>query len=87
MTEPKYFRYNLNVMQNRVLKTEPETDVFVDPKNGRKSVVITLTEYKKLLKKIEDLEDALSLDEAQRTATEFVDYAEFRKELKKTGRL
>ena len=79
--------YNPTVMASRTVQAKPEIDVFVDSKSGRKSVTLSLTAYKRLLRKIEDLEDALALDEARRTATEFVDYADFRKELKLAGKL
>jgi len=39
------------------------------------------------LQRLEELEDALSLDEAIRTAQSFRDYGEIRAELKQEGRL
>ena len=59
----------------------------VDERGKRKSVVLDIASYRALLERIEDLEDALELDEAVRTETEFRPYEEIRGELRKTGRL
>ena len=57
------------------------------PESGSRTVVISLTEYNRLLRRIEDLEDALALDEARKNATGFADYSEIRRKLKKSGSL
>lgn len=59
----------------------------VDAKGQKKSVLLSVTEYERLLKRLEDLEDALALDEAVRTAARFRDYMEIREELRKAKRL
>ena len=59
----------------------------VDESGKRQSVQLTLAEYKRLLRRLEDLEDTLALDEARRTATGFVDYEVERTQLRKAGKL
>lgn len=57
-------------------------------RDGKKSdVVLSLKEFKKLLKALEDLEDALDLKEAIRTAQGFRDYSDVRKDLEDEGKL
>ena len=56
--------------------------------NGRKrAVLLDIKECQQFLRRLEELEDALSLDEAVRTAQSFRDYREIRAELKREGRL
>jgi len=59
----------------------------VNDKGQKKYVLLSVAEYERLLQHLEDLEDALSLDEAVRTAKEFRNYADVRAELRKAGRL
>ncbi|MBF8265863.1 MAG: hypothetical protein HW384_1727 [Dehalococcoidia bacterium] len=63
------------------------TRYLVDDKNRKNAIVLNLKDYKHLIALIEELEDALDLDNALRTKTGFRDYAEIRKELKEQGRL
>jgi len=51
------------------------------------AVVLDMRAYRRLLRHVEELEDALALDEAVRTAESFRPYSEIRAELKKEGRL
>ncbi|HUT32762.1 MAG TPA: hypothetical protein VNE39_04705 [Planctomycetota bacterium] len=61
---------------------------YVVAPNGRPTaVVLDLRSYRRLLRHVEELEDALALDEAVRTAEGFRPYAEVRAELKKEGLL
>jgi len=53
----------------------------------RTAVVLDIRAYRRLLRHVEEMEDALALDEAVRTAEGFRPYAEIRAELKKRGRL
>jgi hypothetical protein len=53
----------------------------------RTAVVLDIRAYRRLLRHLEELEDALELDEAVRTAEGFRPYSEIRGELKKEGRL
>ena len=56
--------------------------------SGKKTaVMLDLATYRALLEHIEDLEDALELDEAVRTATSFRPYHQVKADLKRTGRL
>jgi hypothetical protein len=59
----------------------------VDNKGQKKSVLLNVADYERLLRHIEDLEDALALDEAVRTAKRFRNYTDIRAELQKAGRL
>ncbi len=63
------------------------TKYLVDDKGKKKAVVLDIREYQRLMNRIEDLEDALDLDQAIRTGKEFRDYREVREELVKEGRL
>ena len=55
---------------------------------GRKtSVVLSMKDYQRLLQRLEDLEDALELDDAVETATGFRDYNEIRAELQREGKI
>jgi len=56
--------------------------------NGKKlAVVLSPGQYRSLLQRIEDLEDALELDEAIRSEKSFRPYEKIRADLKKTGQL
>ena len=57
----------------------------VDDKGRKKGVVMGMKEYRDIMRKVEELEDALELDEAIRTAEEFKDYQEIRRDLKDKG--
>ena len=63
------------------------TRYLVDDKNRKKAIVLSFRDYQHLIARIEELEDALDLDNALRTRTGFRDYSEIRKELKEQGRL
>ena len=57
----------------------------VDDKGRKKGVLLSMKQYSELLQRLEDLEDALELDEAIRTSEGLVDYREVQKELKDEG--
>ena len=59
----------------------------VDEKGKTKSVLLSVSDYDKLIQHLEDLKDTLILDESVRTAKGFRNYAEIQAELKKSGRL
>lgn len=59
----------------------------VDEKGRKKAVLLDIKEYQQFLQRLQELEDALSLDEAVRTAQSFRDYGEIRAELRREGRL
>lgn len=54
---------------------------------GQEIVKLSLRQYKRLMRYVEDLEDALRLDELRRNAVSFRSYKEIRQELKQTGLL
>lgn len=64
-----------------------KTRYIVDDKGNKKAVLLDIKDYKQFLQRLEDLEDALSLDEAVRSAQSFRDYSEIGAELKREGRL
>lgn len=59
----------------------------VDGKGRKRAVLLDIKEYQQFLQRLEELEDALSLDDAVRSAQGFRDYGEIRVELKRKGRL
>ena len=46
-----------------------------------------MKDYRALMQRLQDLEDALDLDRTVETATSFREYAEIRAELEKEGKL
>ena len=63
------------------------TEYIVDSKGRKKAVVLPDKEFDRLMEHLEELEDALALDEAVGKAEEFTDYRQIREELKQEGRL
>ncbi len=59
----------------------------VDGKGRKKAVVLPIKEFNRLMEHLEDLEDALALDEAVKNSQEFTDYQEIRDELRQEGRI
>ena len=57
----------------------------VDEAGRKTGAVLSMKDYRRLMQRLEDLEDALDLDRAIRTATGFRDDATIRHELR--GRL
>lgn len=56
---------------------------YIITENGKKKyVILGISQYRKLLEKIEDLEDALDLEKAVKEAKSFRNYDEIRKELR-----
>lgn len=53
----------------------------VDEQGKRTAVVLSMRDYRKLLQRLEELEDALDLDEAVESAKGFREYNEIRTEL------
>ena len=57
-------------------------------KSGQNDVLlIRRSHYRRLLRRIEDLEDALTLDRAENNSKNLLDYAEVRERLKRVGKL
>ena len=59
----------------------------IDAKGHKKSVLLDVADYERLMQRLEDLEDALALDEARHAARGFRDYTDVRAELRKAKRL
>jgi len=53
-------------------------EYIINKKGNKKAVVLSLKEYKALLGAIEDLEDTNDLLKAEREATSFIPYDQFR---------
>lgn len=64
-----------------------DAEYVVDKRGRKKAVLLNIKEYSRLLSRLEELEDALDLDNAVRSGREFRDYREIRKELLKEERL
>jgi len=61
---------------------------YIITENGKKKyVILGISQYRKLLEKIEDLEDALDLEKAVKEAKSFRNYDEIRKELRSKGKI
>ena len=56
---------------------------------GRQKDVLLVrrSHYRRLLRRIEDLEDALTLDRAENDSKNLLDYAEVRERLRRVGKL
>ena len=53
----------------------------VDEKGRKTAIVLPIKDYRALMQRLEDLEDALDLDHAVETAAGFREYSEIRSEL------
>jgi len=61
---------------------------FVIGTSGRReAVLLDMGQYRRMLHKLEDLEDALSLDQAEKTSKKLVPYEDVRRRLKRSGKL
>ena len=65
----------------------PKEKYVVDDRGRKTAVVIDLAAYKALIEHLENLEDALDLDEAIRSAKSSRAYEDIRAELKRADRL
>ncbi len=59
----------------------------VGPRGRKQAVLLDMTEYRRLMRKLEDLEDALELDRAEEVSKRLLPYAVVRKRLKRSGKL
>ncbi len=64
-----------------------QTEYLIDQKGKKKSVVLPIRNYVKLLEHLEDMEDALDLKKAKKDAKDFIDFGKFTAKLKKQGRI
>lgn len=59
----------------------------VDKQGRKKAVLLNIQEYSRLLKRVEELKDALDLDKAVHGPHEFKEYGKIREELHTEGLL
>lgn len=59
----------------------------VDEKGEKREVILSISDYKMLLQRLEDIEDALELKKAVEEDREFEDFDSFTKKLKAEGKL
>lgn len=64
-----------------------QTEYIIDQKGHRKSVLMSVRDYLKLVDYVEDLEDAMDLKKARQTAKKFADFDVLRNKYKKQGRI
>jgi hypothetical protein len=77
----------LNSYMSRIstkMKTALRPRFVTDGKGRKTSVILNITDYHNLLEYLEDLEDAHDLLKAEREATGFVPYENFRKRFLKS---
>lgn len=61
---------------------------FIVGSDGRKeAVLLGMAEFHRLMGKLEDLQDALALDRAERTSKKLIPYSSVQKRLKRAGKL
>ena len=66
---------------------KPSEKYLIDRSGRKTAVMLDVATYRALMEYVEDLEDALELDEAVRSAKSFRSYDEIRTELKTEGKL
>lgn len=66
---------------------KPKEKYVVDEHGKKTAVVLDIAAYEALIEHLEDLEDALELDQAIRSASNFRSYDEVRGDLRKAKRL
>ncbi|MGD1101327.1 MAG: hypothetical protein ABSA59_04610 [Terriglobia bacterium] len=59
----------------------------IGPDGRKREVILGVTHYRRLLRRIEDLEDALTLDRAAQSSRKLVSYEIVRKRLGRVGKL
>ncbi len=60
------------------------TEYLVGAKGQKKSIVLSIRDFRKLMNYLEDLEDALDLKKAKRFEKNFIDFDEYLQKIKKT---
>jgi PHD/YefM family antitoxin component YafN of YafNO toxin-antitoxin module len=64
------------------------TPKFIVGSNGRKeAVLLDIGEYRRIIDELEDLQDALTLDRAERSSRKLVPYSAARSRLKRADKL
>lgn len=64
-----------------------QADYLIDEKGQKKSVVLSIRDYLKLVEHLEDLEDSMDLKKAKESATGFIDFQRLASKLKRKRRL
>ena len=64
-----------------------QAEYLVDRKGHRKSVVLPIRYFERLLDHLEDLEDAVDLKKARISEKDFVDFDQLTRRLRKQGRI
>ena len=59
----------------------------VGPDGRTRGVLLAMVHYRRMLRKIEDLEDALTLDRAEQTSHKLLPYSSVRRHLRRAGKL
>lgn len=59
----------------------------IGPDGRKRAVLLQVKQYRRLLRRIEDLEDALALDRAERTSKKLLSYGTVRERLRRAGKL
>jgi hypothetical protein len=59
----------------------------VGPDGRRRGVFLAMAHYRRMVRKIEDLQDALTLDRAERTSHKLLPYSLVRRRLQRAGKL
>ena len=63
------------------------TKFIVTGEGQKEAVLLDLASYRRLLRRLEDLEDALALDRAEGSSKKLLSYQRVRKRLKRAGKL
>ncbi|MEP0813343.1 MAG: hypothetical protein HRF49_01585 [bacterium] len=67
------------------LRLKPQ--FLIDETGKKRSVLLSVRDYESIIKKLEEWEDTILADEAMEREHDFVPFDEFKKELKKAGKL
>jgi hypothetical protein len=74
--------FNWSAEMKTKAKRAPEARIqYIKIRGKPVAVVLGLPDFRALMEHMEDLEDSLDLQEAKRTSTGFVDWADLKKEL------
>lgn len=63
------------------------TKFIVTAEGQKEAVLLDLASYRRLLRRLEDLEDALALDRAEGSSKKLLSYQHVRNRLKRAGKL
>lgn len=63
------------------MRTIPSAKFIVDSRGKRTAVVLSVKEFEEMVRELEDLRDAMYVDEAESTAEGFTDLEDLKREL------